>query len=66
MREFAHVGIEYVRGPSYINSVWFGDFQDTQDYYKMGAIGFRRSDKMSMSPRNTVTDLKFGFNDVSL
>lgn len=54
-----------MKGPVYISDVRFEDFKDTDEYYQMGALGFRRNNVAKSSARSSVKNAQFGFADVS-
>ncbi|XP_063397144.1 cell migration-inducing and hyaluronan-binding protein-like [Mytilus trossulus] len=62
-RNLLHVGVEFMKGPVYITDVRFEDFKDTDGYYQMGALGFRRNNVAKSSARSTVKNAQFGFAD---
>ncbi|VDI17953.1 Hypothetical predicted protein [Mytilus galloprovincialis] len=62
-RNLLHVGVEFMKGPVYITDVRFEDFKDTDEYYQMGALGFRRNNAARSSARSTVKNAQFGFAD---
>lgn len=45
-----------------MKDVYFDNFADNE-YYHMGAIGFRHLE--NHSPRNDIVNARFGFSDVS-
>ena len=55
-------GLTFQKGPVHVKDVYFDNFADNE-YYHMGAIGFRHLE--NHSPRNNIVNARFGFSDVS-
>ena len=52
-------------GPCYADNIWFGGFKSTENYTS-AAIGFQKKNKAFSSPVSAMTNMQFGFNDVSI
>ncbi|OWF38944.1 Transmembrane protein 2 [Mizuhopecten yessoensis] len=55
-------GFVFNEGPIRLMQSWFGDFDENGNYKTMG-IGFQPNDNNAISPRSSVEEVLFGYND---
>ncbi|XP_069115391.1 cell surface hyaluronidase CEMIP2-like [Argopecten irradians] len=57
-------GFVFNEGPIKLQQSWFGSFDDNTNYKSMG-LGFQPNDGGDISPRSTVEEVLFGYDDPS-